>query len=638
MLTIGVFGPLRVDTGTRTLGASDCQGNKPKQLLEILAIARGHGVSKEALADHLWGDSPPAKWLATLETYVSVLRRTIQPGVRAQDSLVVTERGGYRLSSEGVELDLTRFDELLRASSAAAPPQALQALDAALRLVRGVVLEDEPFSEWAVELRTAYLPRQVTALVSAGQLNLLGGDATSALVRAEQAIALNPLSEAAYQVQMLACYALWRQDEALAAYDRCRRLLGEELGVDPLDSTVALYLAILRHEDVASLLPRAAAEPATDIAPVARKREQTPDHAGVLLSRDQELAQIRGVIDGARGGRFSVVLVTGDTGMGKTSLVDAATSLADLPMGSNRCSDLEQELPYLALAMALRSIPGSPDGGAGGLPMLDGLLARSEPVFDAFARMRVMEALATWLGQQKQPLLLLLDDVQWADEETLRTLGYLHRRCAAAPVVVLLTCDRPALSRPALRALNVDLRIDLDVLPASAVDDDELYALTGGHPMFLAGWAAARARGLTEDFPPELCERVLMGCWDLGPQAFQLLNVCCALEFPATPRLLGSLVGIPVASVAEELDRLVYVGALIAADDAFTFRSPAVRAILRETLSPARRGVLQEQATAWLSFPRRRVVDGVAEPLLAPPQRRGSDRGVQSAELVLAVR
>ncbi len=92
ILRVEVLGPLRVSTPSGVLTPRDFRGVKPKQILQILTVERGHVVSKSKLADMLWGESLPRNYFATLETYVSVLRQTLEPGGRARESVVVTER------------------------------------------------------------------------------------------------------------------------------------------------------------------------------------------------------------------------------------------------------------------------------------------------------------------------------------------------------------------------------------------------------------------------------------------------------------------------------------------------------------------------------------------------------------------
>jgi DNA-binding SARP family transcriptional activator len=248
LLRVNLFGSLHVASARRALEVRDFPGQKPKQLLEVLLCHRGHTVSKDRLAELLWPTALPRNHVATLQTYISVLRRTLEPGAAAGRSVVVTERGGYRIGPAGLEVDLDVFDRLVAEAIGASPGAALDCLGRALRLVRGDVLEDEPYAGWAEPLRETYRTRRVQALVDAGRLSLLVGDAPGALAWARQAVELNPLGESGCQVLMTAAYSLLRQDEALAAFERCRRLLAEEFGAVPMHETVALHLAILRHE------------------------------------------------------------------------------------------------------------------------------------------------------------------------------------------------------------------------------------------------------------------------------------------------------------------------------------------------------------------------------------------------------
>ncbi len=590
-MRVDVFGPLRVHAGPAVLTAREFRGVKPKQVLQILVAAGGHTVSKDRLADLLWGEALPRHHHATLETYVSVLRQALQPGARARDSVVLTDRGGYALDQTRVHTDVEEFDRLLGAAVGAEPGEALARLTQALGLVRGEVLEDEPDADWAQEVRGVYRQRQVQALIDAGRLSLLTGETAAALELAKRAVALNPLAEPAYQVVMTAAYALWRQDEALTAYDRCRRLLAEELGADPLDETVALHLSILRHEDVAAMLPSVGSAPPGRLPP-----GRLP-----LVAREGELSRLAAAAERARAGRLTVVLVTGTLGLGKTRLVEASVDALDLPVAANRCSDLERHFPFLALSLALRAV--LPELSATGLPGLDALLHSAEqtPPLGELARLRVMESLAAGLPE-KRPFVLLLDDVQWADAESITTVGYLQRRCRNVPLLVLLTSDRAATTVDSLRGLRPDVRIDLALLPAEAVarlGGPDLYAAAGGTPLFIADWLDARVRALREPFTPELRERVITSVWDLGPAAYRLLSAASAVDQrPLSAELLAVLLQTHLHNVVDTLDLLLDQGLLVAVDDDVDFASPAVRSILNGTLSPARRSLLRQTATA----------------------------------------
>ena len=643
-MRIDVWGALRVTRHDGVIGPRDFPGAKPKQLLEILVAERGHTVSKSRLADLLWPDEPPKNYLATLESYISVMRQTIEPGVRARDSVVMTERGGYRLDDSQTTLDIEEFDQLVGAAAGLQPVAALETLNAAIALVRGPILEDEPYSDWAGQLRSTYGQKYVQVLIDAGRLALMSGEAGAALTLAEQAVSLDPLAEAAYQVQMTACYALWRQEDALRAFDRCRTLLADELGVDPMDETVALHLAILRHEDVAALLPR----PVRAAAPVS---VSAPTAAAGLLGRTAELGRLEAAVTRALTGHFTIMLVVGDSGIGKTTLAEALAERVSVPVGANRCSDLEAELPYVALSLALRRVLQTTTDHP--MPVVTELLRRSdldEP-FDQLARMRVLESLATAV-EEHSPFLLVLDDVQWADPETIAALGYLRRRCPTTPVAVLITADRAAVQGDSLRRLAVDLRVDLTEL--SPIDLAEVgegaFAATDGHPMFVADWLEARRQGLSEGFTPALRERVIRQCWDLGPQAYRLLTVAALLNEPFSPALLGELVGAS-GDVVDELDLRVDSRLLSPSGESFRFRQPLVRQILAETFSAARRAQLLARAdnltTGTLrrrqsdSCPQRRhdelVGPGARVAQLAPREVVGAvGQGVARSALALA--
>ncbi|HET7476353.1 MAG TPA: BTAD domain-containing putative transcriptional regulator [Dermatophilaceae bacterium] len=593
-MRVALLGGLVVETRSRTTNARDFPGIKPKQLFEILAVERGKAVSKARLADLLWGESLPQNYPGTLESYVSILRRTLQPDVKARESIILTERGGYRLDVDRATLDVEEFDALVASAAGMEPVHALATYRKALSLVRGSVLEDEPYATYAEPMRATYQQRHVSALVNSARLSMITGETLAALELAEQAVAVDPLAEAAYQVLMTTSYSLFRQEDALRAFDRCRRLLADELGVDPLDETVALHLAILRHEDIAALLPHAAAattthgvtivpEPATDLP---------------FLGRATESARLERTITTALHGRFTVICVTGEMGVGKTRLVQSVLQRMGVPAGVNRCSDLESDLPYVALSLALRPILQTSDGDP--MPVLAELLRRSEQAhpFDEIARIRVMESLAEEL-RAHEPFVLVLDDAQWADAATITTLNYLHRRSPDAPVAVVLAGEPEAIRRGPLSRLRAETRIDLDVLSVedlAGVGGPDMHEQTGGHPLYVAGALEAARLQLATEFPPELRERVLGRCWDLGPQTYRVATVAAVLPAPFLGWTLSHVVG-AAHGVAAELDRLVEHGTLVEVGPGFEFKHQAERRLLAESFSEVRRAALLREAS-----------------------------------------
>src|SRR5918996_1969102 len=160
-LQVRLFGPLEIKDGARVLGPRDLGGSRPKQVLEILLAARGHRVPTDRLADLLWSEDLPQNAAGSLQTFVSVLRRHVTSNRDEARALVVTEAEAYRFATDMVDFDLDRFDELLERSAREPTGLARRSLEQALALVRGDVLEDEPYSTWALDrsIRLALEPR-----------------------------------------------------------------------------------------------------------------------------------------------------------------------------------------------------------------------------------------------------------------------------------------------------------------------------------------------------------------------------------------------------------------------------------------------------------------------------------------------
>jgi DNA-binding SARP family transcriptional activator len=256
LLEIRMLGPLEVAGGEKTLGPGGLGGSKVKKVLEILLVARGRAVPKERLAELVWGDRLPQNYLRTLESYVSVLRKRLDPNRGPRDSVVITEPGAYRLALAKVTVDIDTFDLLVLTAERDSSPHGLALLCEAVGLVRGELLEDEPYSDWVRPLREAYQRKVVEVLVRAATLSLDLGDLRQALALADRAIATDEWAEGAYRAQMLALYRLGNREEAARAYERCRHALDVGLGVEPMEETRRLQAAI--HARHAPLPPNCA--------------------------------------------------------------------------------------------------------------------------------------------------------------------------------------------------------------------------------------------------------------------------------------------------------------------------------------------------------------------------------------------
>ena len=247
-LSVQIIGSLRIQRGTTTLDAGHLGGCKPRQILEILLLSLGTPVSKDRLIELLWGGCPPAEARPSLESYVSVLRRHLQPGLGKEGPLK-TATGGYVIDRDFVDLDLDRFDRLFLAAqlaAPAAPAEAYPLLRQALELAVGPLLGDELLPAWAEDERRVHAARVTQAVILAAETAAALGEIGQAVDWAGRAVLREPINERAWTSLILGLELAGRHAEGLHAYERCRRALDRDLGCTPGAGLRAAYLRLLQ--------------------------------------------------------------------------------------------------------------------------------------------------------------------------------------------------------------------------------------------------------------------------------------------------------------------------------------------------------------------------------------------------------
>ncbi|HEY7722341.1 MAG TPA: BTAD domain-containing putative transcriptional regulator, partial [Pedococcus sp.] len=310
---IGVLGQLEVDGATSTLGLRD------RVVLEALAVSPGASVSADALAEAIWGEHPPASWSKVVQGCVVRLRKVL--GVDA----IETSPQGYRLIHHSDHVDHLRFARLLsRARELVAgrePERAAHVLREGLALWRGDPFPD--LAEWGpgrvaserlVELRS----EAEELLVEAG---LLAGHHREALGPAQQLVHEAPLREHRWGLLALALYRDGRQAQALETIHQARRVLRDELGLDPGPELVTLEQAILNQDP--SLAVDTAAAPPSAACPYLGLVTYGVADAPAFFGREQETADCLRRLDEA-----GVLALVGPSGSGKSSLARAGVAAA----------------------------------------------------------------------------------------------------------------------------------------------------------------------------------------------------------------------------------------------------------------------------------------------------------------------
>jgi DNA-binding SARP family transcriptional activator len=403
-----ILGPLEAFDGERALSLG---GTRQRAVLALLLLHRNQAVGRDVIVDELWGESPPATAAKVLQNCISALRKELPGGGEA----LRTVGAAYALEVAPGELDRDRFEHAFakgRAALAAGEnEQAAEQLRAALALWRGPPLSDFAYERFAQEEIVRLDELHLEAVEDRIDADIACGHADELVAELEALVARHPVRERLRRQLMLALYRSGRQAEALAAYRDARRTLLDELGIEPTRALQELEKAILAQDPALEGATRT--QPAAPAAP--GRHAATP-----LIGRDAELALFEAALDDALAGRGRLFLVVGPPSAGKTHLADEVASRAKARGAAVRWGrgwDGGDAPPCWPWRQAVRDLPEH-DGGNR---------------FDFFSR--VMERLRTEAAQQ--PLMLVLDDLQAADEESLLLLEFVASEVAEMPMLIV---------------------------------------------------------------------------------------------------------------------------------------------------------------------------------------------------------
>ncbi|MFE6837763.1 AAA family ATPase [Streptomyces sp. NPDC057705] len=464
MVTMKVLGAFRVEVDGRPVATP---GRLARMVLVQLLLARGEVVSTERITERLWPTHVPPSAQASLHAYVARLRRLLEPerAPRTAARLLLSAPYGYALALEREAVDAWVFEDRVAACSVAGLPAhaALEGLAEALASWGG-----QPYAEFADEPWTAGERTRLEELHRAARERLVAtrlshGQAAQALTDAGALTREQPLHEEGWRLLALALWARDRQGDALAALRQARHVLGEELGVEPGPALLELEQALLHqrlgvlHRETAPTAPTATRTGTATAAVTLRSSVRaaalgTPTAptllmAGRLLGRDEELAAIADAAERARGGRAQVVLVSGEAGIGKSSLLQAA--LRQLPtqgwlVGSGQCPETDGAPPGRAWFDLL---PGLAEDAPPGpyadelAPLLAPGTSRGseQPDGSPARRFRLHRALLGWLrdAAARQPLAIVLDDLHRGDQESIELFLLCAEQLRDAPLILV---------------------------------------------------------------------------------------------------------------------------------------------------------------------------------------------------------
>jgi DNA-binding SARP family transcriptional activator len=545
-----ILGPLEVvdDQGI----AVALGGSRERAVLALLLLSANRVVSSERLADDLWGEHPPEGAAHGLRVHLSRLRKALREA--RGEGIVVTKPPGYVAQVDPAAVDAIRFESLVaqarEETARSRPEEAAATLREALGLWRGPALADVADAPLArteaarlEEARLAAVEERVEADLACGRHGELVAE-LDALTRAY------PLRERMWGQRMVALYRSGRQAEALRAYQELRAILGEELGLEPSRTLQRLEGDILRHEpeldwSLSGMNERPAASTAPVLAvplPALPMPALLTEMGRLFVGRDPELKQLEQLWMETEAGEFRLALLSGEPGVGKTRLAaqfarrvhtEGSTVLA------GRC-DEDLGVPYQPFVEALHNfVEHAPPAQLGGrLGRRGGELVRVAPELaervgglapplrsdPETERYRLFEAIAGWLAaaSSDKPILLVLDDLQWATKPTLFLLRHLMRSAEPLRLLVLGTYRDTELGHDhPLVELLADLRCrpGVDRLALAGLEETDVarfMAEAAGHDLDDEGLALARMIHVETEGNPFFVREVIRHLTETG--------------------------------------------------------------------------------------------------------------------------
>ncbi|WP_204045737.1 BTAD domain-containing putative transcriptional regulator [Acrocarpospora phusangensis] len=569
-MRFSVLGPLIVRSGGVHL---EIKARQQRAVLSRLILADGIVVSTDALIDAVWGASPAREAVNGLHALLTRIRRAIEPDrpARSPATVLVREPSGYALRVARDAVDSRRFTAAIQAGrehlTANRPAQALTLLDAGLAEWRGAPYMEFAAEGWAAPEVTRLEEVRLVAVECRFSALLELGRTAEAVPGLEGAVREQPLREELWRLLALGLYRSGRQADALAAVRRARDHLAEELGVDPGPGLRGLE-AMLLTQDEALLAP----EPPS--RPLARLSGGGTHH---LAGRVGPLAALLGVAGGVTQDRPGYALISGEAGVGKTWLAERlAESLADQgwQVAWGRSGEAGGRPALWPWTQALAALGVSmPEHEERALP--DAAEARFRR-HAGFARL-LAGAAAT------APCLVIMDDVQWADDASLRlfadllTMATAGRLCVTATLrtgepegrelaELLSALTRAGAARIELSGLSaaaIRSMADTSRLPLSDRNLDRLMARTGGNALFVQETLRlAAAEGIDAalaEVPSGVANVIRRRVSRLdgtgsGADGFEILTAAAVIGHGEDVSLLAAITGSEPADVLVALD------------------------------------------------------------------------------------
>jgi len=618
-------------------------------LVAFLVMHAGSPQPRQRIAGLFWPDSTDAQALTNLRRELHQLRQVLG------DELTVTARNLCWRDTQTCRVDVRVFSTERAAALAAAAngdrEAALARAASAITAYRGDLLPGV-YDDWVLEAR-AEVERQCVDLCDmVSELRARSGDLAGAAEAARRRIQLQPLEEVGYRMLMRLQAGQGDRAGAVSTYHHCASALERELGIAPDAETQREFRRLM-------------ADPGTD----GRQRPERVPKAGrsgpvtvPLIGRDRELGLLSRLWRDAAAGRPGVALVRGGAGVGKTRLVAEVAERASRQgavVAGSQCFGMSGRLALAPVADWLRD-----PAVRSAVAMLDEewraevdrLLpaagrarrtAGSQAMTDAWRRHRFFEGLARALLAVGRPMLLMLDNVQWCDEETLAFVAFCLRLAPDAPLLVAGTVrdDNPD-EDPAVRSWSGQMRAagllaEVPLGPFEPADTarlaeavcrqplleaerDLLQAATGGFPLYVIEAMRDTVDPGSAAGPPRNLAAVLRNRLEhASATARDVAGLAAAVGKDFTLDLLAEASDLDAGLVVDAVDELWRRRIVREFGAGYDFAHDLLRETAYAQVSPPRRWLLHRRVAQALELLHADDIDMVAAALAVQYARAG---------------
>jgi len=594
-------------------------------LIALLVTHAGRPQTRQRIAGLFWPDSADAQALTNLRRELHHLRRILGD----PSPVVATAKDLCWRDTPACDVDVRRFGTEHDAALAASGADALAHANRAIALYRGELLPGT-HDEWLLDARTE-LEGQCVELCDL-VCRTAAAEPAVALAAARRRIRLRPWEESGYRTLMELQATQGDRAGAVRTYHQCASVLERELGVEPDEATRKVLQRLL-----------------------ARTPERAARPGAALVGRAGELRALGDLWRTSAAGRAGLVLVRGDPGVGKTRLVAEVAALArrqGAAVAATQCFGTSGRLALAPVADWLRN----PAMRAPGLdPLWRAEVERLVPTADgggghalveSWQRLRFFEGLARALTGIGRPTLLVLDNVQWCDQETCAFLTFCLGLVPTAPLLVAGTLRaenlEPRLAEWTVRMRATGLLTELSLSPlgvgdtaqlAEAVsgaplpeaDRDLLHATTGGFPLYVV--EALRGNG---SLPSGSLTAVLRSrLVQPGEAAREVAGLAAAVGRDFTLDLLTEASDLDPDTVVEAVDELWRYRILREFGEGYDFSHDLLRDAAYQQVSPPKRWLLHRRLAQGLELLNPDGTDAVSAQLADQYARGGRpDRAV----------